>query len=46
MSTEDGADVLVRFDGGARGSVVVSQVSAGRKNDLSIEVDGEDGALG
>ena len=35
----------LRFDDGARGSVVVSQVSAGRKNALSFEVDGSDGAL-
>jgi predicted dehydrogenase len=45
MSTEDIAHLLVRFDDGARGSVVVSQVSGGRKNDLSIEVDGSGGAL-
>ena len=45
MSTEDFAHILVRFDGGARGSAVVSQVSAGRKNSLRFEVDGSRGSL-
>jgi predicted dehydrogenase len=45
MSTDDLAHMLLRFDGSARGSVVVSQVSSGRKNDLSIELDGSDGTL-
>ena len=45
MSTEDLAHVLVRFEGGARGSCVLSQVSFGRKNSLRIEVDGSQGTL-
>ena len=45
MSTEDIAHILLRFDGGARGSLVVSQVSTGRKNSLRFEVDGSAGAL-
>jgi predicted dehydrogenase len=45
MSTEDVAHLLLRFRGGARGAVVVSQVSAGRKNSLRFEVDGSAGAL-
>src|SRR5918911_478969 len=45
MSTEDLAHVLLRFEGGERGSTVVSQVSAGRKNSLRFEVDGSLGAL-
>jgi predicted dehydrogenase len=45
MSTEDVAHVLVRFRGGARGSLVVSQVSAGRKNSLRFQIDGSSGAL-
>jgi predicted dehydrogenase len=45
MGTEDLAHVLVRFDSGARGSLVVSQVSAGRKNSLRVEVDGSRGSL-
>jgi predicted dehydrogenase len=45
MATEDLAHLLVHFDDGAHGSTVLSQVSAGRKNTLTIEVDGSDGAL-
>ena len=40
MATEDLAHILVRFRGGARGSCVVSQVAAGRKNAVRFEVDG------
>jgi predicted dehydrogenase len=42
--TEDAANVLLRFEGGARGSMVVSQVSQGRKNSLSFQVDGSMGS--
>ena len=45
MSTEDLAHILVRFEGGARGSCVLSQVSFGRKNAIRIEVDGSRGTL-
>ena len=45
MSTEDLAHVLLRFEGGARGSLVVSQVSMGRKNSLRLQVDGSASAL-
>jgi predicted dehydrogenase len=45
MSTEDLAHILVRFRGGARGSCVISQVSAGRKNAVSFEVAGSRGSL-
>jgi predicted dehydrogenase len=45
VETEDFASVLVRFENGARGAFTVSQVSAGRKNRLSLEVDGGSGAL-
>jgi predicted dehydrogenase len=45
MSTEDIAHILVRFENGARGSCVVSQVSTGRKNSVNFEVDGSAGAL-
>jgi len=45
MATEDLAHILVHFEGGTRGSLVVSQVSAGRKNSLRFEVDGAKGAL-
>jgi predicted dehydrogenase len=45
MRTEDVAHILVRFRGGARGSCVISQVSAGRKNAVGLEVDGAAGSL-
>jgi predicted dehydrogenase len=45
VRTEDLAHLLLRFEGGTRGSVVVSQVSAGRRNMLAFEVDGATGAL-
>ncbi|TDL82863.1 Gfo/Idh/MocA family protein [Peribacillus frigoritolerans] len=40
INTEDYASVLVRFEDGSRGVFTVSQVSAGRKNRLSFEIDG------
>jgi predicted dehydrogenase len=40
VATEDVALVLFETDGGAVGSVVVSQVSPGRKNRLWFEIDG------
>jgi predicted dehydrogenase len=45
MGTEDLAHILLRFEGDARGSLVVSQVSAGRKNSLRFEVDCAEGAV-
>jgi predicted dehydrogenase len=45
MSTEDLAHILVRFRGGARGSCVISQVAAGRKNAVGFEIGGSQGAL-
>jgi len=45
METEDAAGILLRLSGGARGIVTVSQVSAGRKNRLSFEIDGSENAL-
>jgi len=45
MTTEDLAHILLRFEDGARGSLVVSQVSAGRKNSLRFEVDGSRGSV-
>jgi predicted dehydrogenase len=45
MTTEDLAHILLRFEDGSRGSLVVSQVSAGRKNALRFEVDGSKGSL-
>lgn len=40
VTTEDMGFVLIRFDDGSKGSFNVSQVSAGRKNRLSLEVGG------
>ena len=45
VDTEDIAMVLFETDGGAPGSMFVSQVSAGRKNRLWFELDGEDAAV-
>jgi predicted dehydrogenase len=45
VKTEDYAAVLLRFSGLARGSFTVSQVAAGRKNFLQIEVYGTKKAL-
>jgi predicted dehydrogenase len=44
MTTDDIALLLLRFANGARGSVAISQVSAGRKNSLLYEVDGTRGS--
>jgi predicted dehydrogenase len=44
MATEDVASILLRFANGARGSVAVSQISAGRKNSLQWEIDGATGS--
>lgn len=40
ITSEDAATILLRFEGGLRGSLVVSQISAGRKNSLRFEIDG------
>jgi predicted dehydrogenase len=40
INTEDHATVMLRFDNGNKGSVTVSQVAAGRKNRLNIEIAG------
>jgi predicted dehydrogenase len=40
INTEDYASVLLRFDNGNTGVITVSQVSAGRKNRLSLELAG------
>jgi predicted dehydrogenase len=40
VTTEDSALILFRTHGGVAGSAVISQLSAGRKNRLWIEVDG------
>lgn len=45
ITSEDAAILSVRFEGGARGACVVSQVSHGHKNDLAVELTGETHSL-
>ncbi len=45
ISSEDAATILLRFDDGARGAVVVSQVSPGRKNAFTLEFAGSRASL-
>ncbi len=40
INTEDYATVMLRLDNGNKGVITVSQVSAGRKNRLSLEIAG------
>ena len=42
VTTEDFGSVLLRFDDGSKGSFSVSQVSAGRKNRLTFEINGSE----
>ena len=44
IKTDDYGAVLLRFDGGVRGLFHVSQVTAGRKNRLTIEIAGSEGS--
>jgi predicted dehydrogenase len=45
IHTEDVATILLRFEGGARGSVAISQLSPGRKNGLAYQIDGSSSAV-
>ncbi len=45
MRSDDAAGVLIRFSNGARGTISISQVTAGRKNDLNWEISGSKSAL-
>ncbi|MBA3236621.1 MAG: Gfo/Idh/MocA family oxidoreductase [Chloroflexi bacterium] len=45
IQTEDTASVLLRFEGGARGAVSISQISAGRKNSLQYEINGSTSSI-
>jgi predicted dehydrogenase len=40
ISTEDYATILIRFGNGARGALTVSQVFAGKKNCITLEIAG------
>ena len=45
IDTEDYASVLLRFGNGAKGVVTVSQVAAGRKNQLKVELAGSNQSM-
>lgn len=45
MSSDDAAGILLRFEGGARGAVTISQVSAGQKNSVRYEIAGSESAI-
>ena len=45
IETEDWGSVLFRFANGARGTMSVSQVTAGRKNQITFEIAGSEGSL-
>jgi len=45
MHSDDAAGILLRYEGGARGAVTISQVSAGQKNSVRYEVAGSESAL-
>jgi predicted dehydrogenase len=45
METEDAAGLMLRLTGGARAVATISQLSAGRRNRLSWEIDGSQSAL-
>jgi predicted dehydrogenase len=45
VDTEDFASILLRFENGAKGAFSVSQVSAGHKNGLTLEVNGREASI-
>ncbi|QEL21127.1 Gfo/Idh/MocA family protein [Limnoglobus roseus] len=45
VATEDAGSLLLRFRGGAKGSLTVSQVTAGRKNCLRFDIAGAEASL-
>jgi predicted dehydrogenase len=42
---EDDANILVRFDNGAKGVIIATQIAAGEENELKIRIYGEKGGL-
>jgi predicted dehydrogenase len=42
---DDYGHAVIRFENGALGTITASQISHGRENDLSIEIDGTKGAV-
>ncbi|HEY7288269.1 MAG TPA: Gfo/Idh/MocA family oxidoreductase [Vicinamibacterales bacterium] len=45
VRSEDLATILLRFDGGAKGSLSVGQVCAGHRNDLWFEINGSNASI-
>ncbi len=45
IRTEDTASILLRYEGGSRGAVNISQLSPGRKNSLTYQIDGSSSAV-
>jgi predicted dehydrogenase len=45
IKSEDAATILLRFEGGPRGLVAISQLSPGRKNSLRYQIDGSSSAV-
>jgi predicted dehydrogenase len=45
ISSDDAAGILLRYEGGARGAVTISQVSAGEKNSVRYELAGSEASL-
>lgn len=45
IHTEDTASILLRFSNGARGSLLLSQINAGRKNNFWWEINGSQASL-
>lgn len=46
ITNDDAAGILLRFTDGARGVLTVSQVAAGRKNALSLQISGSASSFG
>jgi predicted dehydrogenase len=42
---DDDGNLLIRYEGGAKGVMVASQISAGEENDLRVRIYGSDGGL-
>ncbi|HEX6298910.1 MAG TPA: Gfo/Idh/MocA family oxidoreductase [Acidimicrobiia bacterium] len=45
ITSDDAAGILLRYEGGARGAVTISQVSAGQKNSVRYEIAGSESAI-
>jgi predicted dehydrogenase len=42
---EDDANILIRFDNGAKGVIIASQIAAGEENELKVRIYGEHGSI-